>query len=111
MTDTTEDLLLSGDVINRIQHGLTYATLHRWVRHGAITPTKPPAGKGSEIGWTHHDTKKLAAIAHVRADLTTLGLPCPWPLVAKLWTDLTQWGEADINADTITITVHLNPED
>jgi hypothetical protein len=105
-------LLSSEDVLaaaRAIDDTLSYATLHRWVRYGAVVPTRPPAGTGSQIGWSTGDAAALRAIARVRADLATLGLPCPWRLVGELWEQLITTGTAGLHAGTVTVHVTTAP--
>lgn len=109
MTDTVE-LWSSDEAIERVGEGLTYVTLHRWVNHGAVTPSQPPTGPGSRTGWSAADISAIEAIARVRADLATLGMPCPWRLVAELWSQLRDTGrEAGLHARTVTISCLARP--
>jgi hypothetical protein len=103
-------IYLSGDVVEHIGGDLTYATLHRWIRNGAVTPTRPPTGSGSNAGWSHDDLRAVEAIARVRADLATLGLPCPWHLVGQLWNQLTHGDLAELTTDTVEISVRRGLE-
>ena len=107
---TTPTLCSSGEALTRIGHDLPYSVLHRWVRNGAVTPTQPATGKGSDIGWTPHDTAALTALATLRQDLEHLGLPCPWKLVRELWDQLDTADTATIDAGTVHILIHLGPE-
>jgi hypothetical protein len=102
---TTPTLQSSTDICQQLD--IPYQRLHRWTAKGAITPTQPSTGTGSRTGWSTDDATRLAAIIRVYNDLNTLGIDCPWQLVAELWHHLTTWNTAELHTDTVTITVHL----
>jgi hypothetical protein len=102
LVSTAEALRLSG---------LTPRVLNYWCDHGTITPSQPPAGRGSRTGYSLAEVAALTALARVRADLLALGLSVPRTVIGALWDQLTEVGYAGLSGSGGTVNIVVRIEE
>lgn len=69
--------------------GLTYRQVDHWVRQGAVFPSVPARGKGSERSWTVADVERLARVAGVVRRAEQAGLTVGLAAVTAMWDAMT----------------------
>jgi hypothetical protein len=65
--------------------GLTYRMVDYWVRRGAVWPSVPARGKGTQRQWSTLDVERLARIAGVVRRAEQAGLIVEVGAVTEMW--------------------------
>jgi DNA-binding transcriptional MerR regulator len=65
--------------------GMTYRMVDYWVRRGAVWPSIPARGTGSQRGWSADDVNRLARVARVIRDAERAGLTVGVKAVTEMW--------------------------
>lgn len=71
--------------------GLTYRVVDYWVRAGAVTPSVPARGTGTQRGWSVADVERLTRVGRVVHDAERAGLTVNVAAVAAMWADVDGW--------------------
>jgi len=64
---------------------VTYRVVDYWVRNGAVWPSIPARGSGSQRGWAVADVERLARIGGVVHRAETAGLSVGIAAVTAMW--------------------------
>jgi MerR HTH family regulatory protein len=68
--------------------GLSYRMVDYYVSHGAVWPSVPARGTGTQRGWTVADVERLARIGGVIRRAEHAGLTVGCAAVAAMWDQL-----------------------